>query len=111
MWVLLITLICIFSGADVNAQDLLGRTPLYISSRNGTFIILKINNAFVWLLLSIALAIDITRKLRHRLHINRVISRCIIIEGNLAVMEILFENGADLNKCDHEKRFPLHAGK
>lgn len=70
-------------GADVNAQDFFGRTPLYLASREGNYP-------------------DVTYKLELLIY-----ALFFILIGHIKVMELLLKNSANPNLTDNDNQTPL----
>jgi len=83
------------AGADVNAQDIFGYTPLHLASRNGALSIVKV-------------------LLQNNAHINAASERgdtplhWAIFFEHTAIVEILIKAGADLDAKDEDDATPLH---
>jgi ankyrin repeat protein len=85
-------------GADINAEDSLGRTPLYFASEHDN----HGNCPVIRLLLELGANVNARAKdASTPLH---VASRC----GTLEVVRLMLEYGADPNVQDEDKSTPLH---
>ena len=82
-------------GADVNAKDKYGRTPLYVASEEGHIDVVKY---------FVELGADVEAKDRFGKTPLHVASR----NGHIDVVKYLVEHGADMEAKDEDGRTPLH---